>query len=304
MKESSKLAGSAPSTSASEDQVNKSASQGYAKDVSAASLTGNNVRMSNKFSTVDDIYINLLKSQREPPSKLGLSSPDISMSMRRILVDWIIEVAEEYKLVPETLFLSVAYTDMCLQQLPISRSKLQLLGITCVFIAAKYEEIYAPQIEELCFITDNSYDRSQIIEMERIILKCLDFSVTLTTTKTFLTIYLSKIKADQLCSHLASFLSEVTLMRSVFLQFPPAVIAAAATVLAEFYLCREKPQIIPFLVDLDTPKLRQCIDILHADMMAYEPDQFQAIHEKYSEHKYAQVTSIVPRVDPLNVLFG
>jgi cyclin A len=140
--------------------------------------------------------------------------------------------------------------------------------------------------------------------MERIILKCLDFSVTLTTTKTFLTIYLSKIKADQLCSHLASFLSEVTLMRSVFLQFPPAVIAAAATVLAEFYLCREKPQIIPFLVDLDTPKLRQCIDILHADMMAYEPDQFQAIHEKYSEHKYAQVTSIVPRVDPLNVLFG
>ncbi|KAL0796218.1 hypothetical protein Bca101_067595 [Brassica carinata] len=53
---------------------------------------------------------------------------DVNSTMRRILVDWLVEVSEEYRLVPETLYLTVNYIDRYLSGNVISRQKLQLLG--------------------------------------------------------------------------------------------------------------------------------------------------------------------------------
>lgn len=87
--------------------------------------------------------------------------------MRAILVDWLVEVSQEYKLVSETLFLAINYIDRFLSQGAVPRRKLQLVGITCMLIAAKYEEIYAPQIDEFCYITDNTYTRDEMLAMEQ-----------------------------------------------------------------------------------------------------------------------------------------
>ena len=57
-------------------------------------------------------------------------------------MDWLVEVAEEYHLVPDSLYLSVAYIDRFLSQVLVVRSKLQLVGVTCMLLAFKYEEIY------------------------------------------------------------------------------------------------------------------------------------------------------------------
>lgn len=92
---------------------------------------------------------------------------DANAHMRGILVDWLVEVAQEYKLVSETLFLAVNYIDRFLSCEVSPRRKLQLVGITCMLIAAKYEEIYAPQIEDFCYITDNTYSREEVIAMEQ-----------------------------------------------------------------------------------------------------------------------------------------
>ena len=67
--------------------------------------------------------------------------PDITFAMRSILVDWLVEVGEEYKLHSETLFLAVNYIDRFLSKMSVKRDKLQLVGAACMFIAAKYEEI-------------------------------------------------------------------------------------------------------------------------------------------------------------------
>lgn len=53
---------------------------------------------------------------------------DINTAMRTILIDWLIEVADEYKLNDETLFLAVQYVDRFLSTVNVTRSKLQLLG--------------------------------------------------------------------------------------------------------------------------------------------------------------------------------
>jgi len=94
----------------------------------------------------NDIYNYLRESEvkRLPKSNYMTKQPDISHSMRSILVDWLVEVAEEYKLHTETLYLAVSYIDRFLSYMSVQRSKLQLVGTACMFIAAKYEEIYPP----------------------------------------------------------------------------------------------------------------------------------------------------------------
>jgi len=66
--------------------------------------------------------------------------------MRAILVDWIIEVHLKFKLLPETLFLTVGLIDRYLEKVKIKRGNLQLVGVTCMLVASKYEEIYAPEV--------------------------------------------------------------------------------------------------------------------------------------------------------------
>lgn len=61
---------------------------------------------------------------------------DINHNMRAILVDWLVEVGEEYKLHRETLCLAVNYIDRFLSHMAVMRQKLQLLGAASMFLAA------------------------------------------------------------------------------------------------------------------------------------------------------------------------
>lgn len=256
-------------------------------------------RFSNGLTVLSDCYEHMLAAQHTPSEELRFSSSEVSFGMRRILVDWMIEVAEEYKLVPETLFLSVSYTDVCLQKLNIRRSELQLLGVTCVLIAAKYEEIYAPRVDELCYITDHSYTSSDIIEMERTVLNCLAFSVSKPTTNTFLSFYLSSIPSSETCTHMSSFLAELSLMEPDFTCFTPAVVAGAVIFVAEAYLSDDLPQVFQVLDSLNHAQLSRCLDRVHKAFKNYEARSYSALHEKYSAQKYSCVSGVIARGDPV-----
>lgn len=83
--------------------------------------------------------------------------------MRAILVDWIIEVHLKFKLLPETLFITVSLIDRYLELEQIKRTNLQLVGVTAMLIASKYEEIYAPEVRDFVYITDNAYTKEEIL---------------------------------------------------------------------------------------------------------------------------------------------
>ncbi|KAG6792301.1 hypothetical protein POTOM_001445 [Populus tomentosa] len=86
-----------------------------------------------------DIYSNLRVAElvrRSLPTFMETVQRDITQSMRGILIDWLVEVSEEYKLVPDTLYLTVYLIDRFLSQNYIERQRLQLLGITCMLIAS------------------------------------------------------------------------------------------------------------------------------------------------------------------------
>lgn len=63
-----------------------------------------------------------------------------------------------------------------LQVYTVNRRRLQLVGVTAMLIASKYEEMFAPQVADFVYITDNAYREAEIRSMEALILKTLDFS--------------------------------------------------------------------------------------------------------------------------------
>ena len=71
---------------------------------------------------------------------------DINEKMRRILIDWLIDVHLKFKLVLETLYLTINLIDHYLEIVRIKRIILQLIGVTSLFVVCKYEEIYPPDI--------------------------------------------------------------------------------------------------------------------------------------------------------------
>ncbi|TYI24830.1 hypothetical protein ES332_A05G012200v1 [Gossypium tomentosum] len=193
-----------------------------------------------------DIYNNMRVTelnQRPSTNYMEQLQRDITPSMRGILVDWLVE------LVPDTLYLTVSLIDRFLSHNFIEKQRLQLLGVACMLIASKYEEICAPRVEEFCFITDNTYTRRedflfvrkpQVLKMESKVLNLLYFQLSVPTTKTFLRFILAaqasyKVPCLEL-EFLAKYLAELTLLEYSFLKFLPSNIAASAVFLARWTL--------------------------------------------------------------------
>ncbi len=102
---------------------------------------------------------------------------DVNEKMRAILIDWLVEVHLKFKLVPESLYLTVNLIDRYLEKEQVNRQRLQLVGVTAMLIACKYEEIYPPIVKDFVYITDNAYSKEEILEMERKMLQTLDFDI-------------------------------------------------------------------------------------------------------------------------------
>ena len=82
--------------------------------------------------------------------------------MRSILVDWLVEVHLKFKLLPETLYLTVGIIDRYLAKREVTRPKLQLVGVTALLLASKYEEIYPPEIHDLVYICDRAFSKDEV----------------------------------------------------------------------------------------------------------------------------------------------
>ena len=86
--------------------------------------------------------------------------------LRSILIDWLVGVHMKFRLVPECLYLAVSIIDRFLANVPINKATLQLVGITSLFVASKYEEIYPPAVKDCVYVTDRAFTKQAILDME------------------------------------------------------------------------------------------------------------------------------------------
>jgi G2/mitotic-specific cyclin 2 len=152
---------------------------------------------------------------------------EITWAMRQTLVDWLLQVHLRYHMLPETLWIAVNIVDRFLTKRVVSLVKLQLVGVTAMFIAAKYEEILAPSVDEFVFMTENGYSKEEILKGERIVLQTLEFKISHYCSPYS---WMRKIsKADDYdiqTRTLSKFLTEVTLLDYQFLRVKPSLVAA------------------------------------------------------------------------------
>lgn len=95
---------------------------------------------------------------------------EVDWATRNKLIEWIMQLHMRYHMLPETLWIAINIIDRFLSNRTVSLVKLQLVGLTAIFIAAKYEEIMAPSVDEFVYMSDNGYSKDEILKGERIIL--------------------------------------------------------------------------------------------------------------------------------------
>lgn len=188
---------------------------------------GDNPQLVSEY--VNDIYSYMRTLERELGIKENyLEGGSLNGRMRGIMIDWLVQVHLRFHLLQETLYLTVAIIDRFLQEQTVSRGKLQLVGVTSMLIASKYEEMYAPEIADFVYITDNAYTKSDIRKMECLILKSLDFQLGRPLPLHFLRRNSKAGEVDAQKHTLAKYLMELTIVEYSMAHVVPSLIAAAA----------------------------------------------------------------------------
>lgn len=213
--------------------------------------------------------------------------------MRAILIDWLIDVHMKFKLTTETLFLAVYILDRYLTKNQINREKFQLLGITCLFLASKYEDIYPPELKECLFVTENSYSRDDLLRLEGEILTSIDFKIKIPTPLVFLERYHRLLCNDRRMYCLARYLLELSLIDYKFLKFSSSNIAISSLYLSGKIL--KKPFWNENLAKESKMKeedVRICAKELCFCLQNASSSILQGVRRKFSSMEYENIAKI------------
>jgi G2/mitotic-specific cyclin-B, other len=241
---------------------------------------------------VEDMYAHFRQKESLTvvlPVYMNELQTHINEKMRAILVDWLVEVHMKFKLSPETLYLTVNLIDRYLERCEILRSQLQLLGVSCLMIASKYEEIWPPSVQELVYICDNAYTRTKIVKMETQVLVALEYKITQPSAHTFLVRFLNAGHADKEMSQLAYYLLDGTLLSYSMLEYTPSQLAAAAVFLARHASQRYpwSPTLLKYsgYVEEDVKPIARAL----LEEKSSASRDLQAVDKKYSSTRYGHV---------------
>jgi len=218
---------------------------------------------------------------------------ELNFKMRALLIDWMVDVCLKFKFVDETLHIAVAIIDRFLSKKRILRSKFQLVGITSLFIASKYEETYYPEVNDFIYLTEDSYSYDEVISMESTILKFLDFKITFPTASKFLNHYVKKISNENVISFdISRYLIENSLLHGKMLKYLPSKIACSA-----LYIANEKTGLVlknKMLLkycNCSLDDILECLTDLKSIVEEREP-KLNALCKKYSFSKYSKVSAL------------
>lgn len=157
----------------------------------------------------------------------------IRPSVRAILIDWLVEVHEKFQCFPETLYLAINIMDRFLSENKVNTDRLQLLAVTALFIATKFEEIHLPKLAEYAYITDGAATKEDIKTAELYMLTRLDFEIAWPNPMNFLR-RLSKADGYHTeTRNIAKFILEYAFCSHHFIGKKPSYLSTIA-----FYLAR------------------------------------------------------------------
>jgi hypothetical protein len=180
------------------------------------------------------------------------SQKELAWKMRGILTDWLVQVHFRFRLLPETLFLAVNIIDRFLSARVVSLAKLQLVGVACMFVAAKVEEIVAPSAANFLYCADSSYTEVEILQAEKYILKTLDWNLSYPNPMHFLRRVSKADEYNVQVRTIGKYLMEISCLEWRLIAAPPSLLAASSIWLARIILGREEWVSAPSLLSVST----------------------------------------------------
>lgn len=243
---------------------------------------------------VNDIfeYMKELEIVNMPSGDYMTLQKDINWDVRAILVDWLVDIHAKFRLLPETLYLAVNIIDRFLSRRTISLSKLQLVGVSAMFIASKYEEVLCPSIQNFFYLADGGYTDVEILQAERYMLKVLDFSLSYANPMNFLRRISKADNYDIQTRTVAKYFMEISLLDYRLMEHPPSLIAAASVWLAREVL--ERGEWTPTLVHYSTYSEQELLGTAEI-MLDYclRPVAHPFFHKKYAHKKFMRASTYV-----------
>jgi len=222
---------------------------------------------------------------------------EVTEKMRLILVSWLTEVHKKFRLLDETLYLTIHIIDFCLHSKESSWNKanFQLLGISSMLLACKYEEIYYPEIKDFYYVTDKAFSVQQILECEFKICKILDYLILTCYPIRFLELYRFIFNINDSQFFFCKLILEISLMDSRFLEFDKSLITLAAVfVMGKSMDNKFESFQFDFYKELGNRKneFKECARLIgnHLDN-SLDTDSFRIIKERYVKniHRLEQI---------------
>ncbi|KAI8459300.1 G2/mitotic-specific cyclin 1/2 [Phakopsora pachyrhizi] len=163
---------------------------------------------------------------------------ELTWKMRGVLVDWIIEVHSKFRLLPETLYLAINLMDRLLSKRTVALIKFQLVGVTALFLASKYEEVICPSVTNFLYMTDGGYDKEEILKAETYMLEMLDWDLRYPNPLNFLRRISKADHYDIQSRTFAKYFMEISVVDHRLVATTPSLLAATSIWLARKLLDR------------------------------------------------------------------
>ncbi|KAJ0408416.1 hypothetical protein ATCC90586_009191 [Pythium insidiosum] len=240
------------------------------------------------------------EKERMPSPSYMARQADVNSKMRAILIDWLVDVHCKYDLNPQTLHIAIHLIDRHLEKdLTVARQRLQLVGVTALFIASKYEEIYPPEADDFVRITDNAYTREELFAMEVDLLASVGYRVTFPTAYQFMRRFLKASRTcDDRVEHFAHYVIDRSLQEYKLIKHAPSRIAAAAV-----HIARKQMNDLPawsstleYHSSYSEDSLQDCIEDLkemlwNAQNGVGRTSKLTAVRRKFEKERFMGVAS-------------
>jgi len=273
---------------------------------------GNNVFLTPDYVNEIYGYLRQLESEQSIGCNFLSVQKEMTPRMRSVLIDWLINVHHQFRLLPETLYLGISIMDRFFQKEVISKDKIQLVGVTAFFIASKFEEIYPPDIKDFVMICDKLYHKRDIIKMELAILKALNFELGRPLPLHFLRRNSKAGHADSRIHSLAKYLMELTLVEYECAHWKPSLLAAVSLYVTLRVLADSddsSPKWTPTLEyysNYNESQLMAGASLVCKIILKSERSKFQNCRQKYSSAKLMEISRIpqlkAPVIDEIAAL--
>ncbi|XP_028789702.1 G2/mitotic-specific cyclin S13-7 [Neltuma alba] len=246
---------------------------------------------------IDEIYkfYKLVEHENRPHDYMD-SQPELNERMRAILVDWLIDVHRKFELSLETLYLTTNIIDRFLATKTVPRRELQLVGISAMLMASKYEEIWPPEVNDFVCLSDRAYTHEQILVMEKTILNKLEWTLTVPTTYVFLVRFIKASIPDEKFENMVYFLSELGAMHYATIMYCPSMVAASAVLAARCTLNKNPTwsDTLKLHTGYSEAQLMDCARLLVSFHSTAENGKLKVVYRKYSDPTRGAVALLPP----------